>query len=103
MTEEGECIMAKKKQCPNCYKKVDEYMIHCEFCGHDLTSKQTTQTKTTTTPSKDPFDAKTKVAKEKKPKEELKWYQRFFKWLWLEIRRYFTWCCCWGKRPEDLE
>jgi hypothetical protein len=75
--------MAKKK-CPNCGKKIDDYLIYCEFCGQILhtdkakTSKITTQVKSNviikeTSPTEE-SDGNIIVEVPKPKEKKLKWY-----------------------------
>ncbi|NHJ39692.1 MAG: hypothetical protein FK731_06630 [Asgard group archaeon] len=75
-----------KKKCPNCGKKIDDYLIYCEFCGQILQTNKTKVNKVSsqvksnvtikkTSPTKE-ADGKIIVEVPKQKEKKLKWYTK---------------------------
>jgi len=79
-------MAAAKIKCPNCGKKIENWLIYCEYCGHLLDKKRAPKIKTPTSDLKsnvavsssttDPVTGEKKLlvkASEQK-KQKVRWY-----------------------------
>lgn len=79
-------MAAKKIKCPNCGKKIENWLVYCEFCGHLLDKKKAPKISTPTSNLKsnvavssstiDPVTGEKKllVKVSEQKKQKVRWY-----------------------------
>lgn len=116
--------------CPNCGKKIEEFVVYCGFCGEVIQKEKKKANKVninpktgeiiSTTPDTITIKANDKEIQKDRPwykplKRKRAWYNPIewffwigwslyvvFRFLLIEIFRYLKWCVCWG-RPDELK